>query len=99
MVPSQSVKRVTDVNGEIYTVVFVQADSKPDNAIDLPETDVSQEGGTSDMQNKMPTPDEGFWPVPVTTGISDNYNAEIKEGIEPGTVVFTNRETDQSMGY
>lgn len=99
MVPSQSVKRVTDVNGEIYTVVFVQTDSKPDNAIDLPETDVSQEGGTSDMQNKMPTPDEGFWPVPVTTGISDNYNAEIKEGIEPGTVVFTNRETDQSMGY
>ncbi len=37
--------------------------------------------------------------MPVTTGISDIYNAEIKEGIEAGTEVFTNRETNESYGY
>ena len=35
----------------------------------------------------------------MTTGISDTYNAEIKEGIEAGTEVFTNRETNESYGY
>ena len=99
MVPNQCVKRVTDVNGDIYTVVFVKTDVRPDNAIDLPEEDPAMEGGMVDPQNKMPTPEEGFWPVPVTTGISDTYNAEIKEGIEAGTEVFTNRETNESYGY
>ena len=99
MVPNQCVKRVTDVNGDIYTVVFVKTDARPDNAIDLPEDDPAMEGGMMDLQNKMPTPEEGFWPVPVTTGISDTYNAEIKEGIEAGTEVFTNRETNESYGY
>ena len=99
MVPNQCVKRVTDVNGDIYTVVFVKADARPENAIDLPEEDPAMEGGMVDPQNKMPTPEEGFWPVPVTTGISDTYNAEIKEGIEAGTEVFTNRETNESYGY
>ena len=99
MVPNQCVKRVTDVNGDIYTVVFVKTDVRPENAIDLPEEDPAMEGGMVDPQNKMPTPEEGFWPVPVTTGISDTYNAEIKEGIEAGTEVFTNRETNESYGY
>ena len=87
------------MNGDIYTVVFVKTDARPDNAIDLPEEDPAMEGGMMDLQNKMPTPEEGFWPVPVTTGISDTYNAEIKEGIEAGTEVFTNRETNESYGY
>ena len=100
LVPNQCVKRVTDVNGDIYTVVFVRADSKPENAIDLPEEDPAMsEGGMMGQQEKLPTPEEGFWPVPVTTGISDIYNAEIKEGIEVGTEVFTNRETNESYGY
>ena len=99
MVPNQCVKRVTDVNGDIYTVVFVKTDVRPENAIDLPEEDPAMEGGMVDPQNKMPTPEDGFWPVPVTTGISDTYNAEIKEGIEAGTEVFTNRETNESYGY
>ena len=95
----ESTTRVTDVNGDIYTVVFVKTDVRPENAIDLPEEDPAMEGGMVDPQNKMPTPEEGFWPVPVTTGISDTYNAEIKEGIEAGTEVFTNRETNESYGY
>ena len=96
-VPNQSVKRVTDVDGNIHTVVFVQADSKPENAIEMaPSTPQEDMMG---QQNTMPTTDEGFWPVPVTIGISDTYNVEIKDGIEAGTPVFTNRETDQSSGW
>ena len=95
-VPNQSVKRVNDINDEIYTVVFVKADSKPENAIEM--APVKAEDGM-EQQDAMPTTDEGFWPVPVTIGISDTYNVEIKEGIEAGTEVFTNRMTDQSMGW
>ena len=79
-------------------MVFVKADQKPENAIEMPESDPAMENGT-DMQNKLPTTAEGFWPVPVTTGISDTYNVEIVEGLEVGTEVFTNRETNQSYGY
>lgn len=95
-VPNQSVRRVTDVDGNIHTVVFVQADSKPENAIEIDQS-VTQDENM--QQNAMPTTDEGFWPVPVTIGISDTYNVEIKDGIEAGTPVFTNRETDQSAGW
>ena len=97
MVPNQCVKRVNDVNGEIHQVVFVKADSKPDNAIELAVTEPQE--GMMEQQNTMPTPEEGFWPVPVTIGIADTYNVEIVEGIEAGTEVFTNRQTDQSMGW
>ncbi len=109
MVPNQCVKRVTDVDGEIHTVVFVQADSKPENAIEM-DAPSSSEGAAagggmimmpegSSTQNALPTTDEGFWPVPVVTGISDTYNVEIVEGLEAGAVVFTNRETNQSYGW
>ncbi|WP_158579170.1 HlyD family efflux transporter periplasmic adaptor subunit [Pseudoflavonifractor sp. AF19-9AC] len=96
-VPNQSVRRVTDVDGNIHTVVFVEADSKPENAIEIAPS--TPQEGTPEQQNTMPTPEEGFWPVPVTIGISDTYNVEIKDGIEAGTPVFTNRETDQSAGW
>ena len=96
-VPNQSVRRVTDVDGNIHTVVFVQADSKPENAIEIAPS--TPQEGMPEQQNTMPTPEEGFWPVPVTIGISDTYNVEIKDGIEAGTPVFTNRETDQSAGW
>ena len=89
LIPNQCVKRVTDVNDEIHTVVFVKADDKPDNAVDLDE---------AMLGDTMPKISEGFWPVPVTTGISDTYNVEIVEGLEDGTEVFTNRETNQSYG-
>ena len=88
---------VTDVDGNIHTVVFVQADSKPENAIEIAPS--TPQEGMPEQQNTMPTPEEGFWPVPVTIGISDTYNVEIKDGIEAGTPVFTNRETDQSAGW
>ncbi len=55
LVPNQCVKRVTDVNGDIYTVVFVRADSKPENAIELPEEDPAMsEGGMMGQQEQAP---------------------------------------------
>lgn len=85
-VPNQCIKRVNDVNGEKRTVVFIQADSKPDNAVELDPASLGEGASTTD---RMPTSAEGFWPVPVTTGLSDVYNCEITEGLEAGTTVFT----------
>ena len=79
-VPNQCIKQVNDAEGEKRTVVFIQADSKPDNAIELDQ---------SSMGEDMPTSADGFWPVPVTTGLSDVYNCEITEGLEADTAVFT----------
>jgi len=78
------------VNGEIFTVVFVQTPDRPENAVEL---DPAMLGET------MPATEEGFWPVPVTTGISDTYDVEITEGLEPEVTVFTNRETNESYGW
>ena len=65
-VPNQCIKRVNDVNGEKRTVVFIQADSKPDNAVELDPASLGEGTSTTD---RMPTSAEGFWPVPVTTGV------------------------------
>lgn len=68
------------------TVVFIQADSKPDNAVEVDSASMGEGASTSD---RLPTSADGFWPVPVTTGLSDVYNCEITEGLEAGTTVFT----------
>ena len=81
VVPIQCVKSVPMEDGSTGDVVFVQGD-RPDNAIDL---SVPGEG--------VP---EGFWAVPVETGVSDTYNVEIKSGVEEGAVVFTQVQTESS---
>lgn len=86
-VPNQCIKRVNDVNGEKQTVVFIQADSKPDNAVEVDSASMGGEGAST--SERLPTAADGFWPVPVTTGLSDVYNCEIIEGLEAGTTVFT----------
>lgn len=86
-VPNQCIKRVNDVNGEKQTVVFIQADSKPDNAVEVDSASMGGEGAST--SERLPTAADGFWPVPVTTGLSDVYNCEITEGLEAGTTVFT----------
>ena len=86
-VPNQCIKRVNDVNGEKQTVVFIQADSKPDNAVEVDSASMGGEGASTN--ERLPTAADGFWPVPVTTGLSDVYNCEITEGLEAGTTVFT----------
>ena len=70
-------------DGSTGDVVFVKGD-RPDNAIELM---VPVDG--------VP---EGFWAVPVETGISDTYNVEIKSGVEEGTEVFTQIKTTQEWG-
>ena len=58
-------------------------EEKPENAIDIEIPEVT-EGETP----QYPSPKDGFYPVPVTTGLSDNYNVEIKEGLQGGETVF-----------
>lgn len=83
VIPSSAVTNISGKDGNPYTVVFIQADSKPENAVDF-EVPPVEKGETP----KYPTPDDGFYPVPVTTGLSDNFNVEIKEGLRGGETVF-----------
>ena len=84
MVPIQSVRTVGLEDGSSATVVYVQADSRPDNALELPYQD-----------EEIPS---GFYPVQVEIGIQDTYNVEIKSGVNDGDTVFTQMITDQAWG-
>lgn len=89
MVPIQSVKRISGADGEPVSVVFVKTDVRPDNAIELPPDTPG-----------VPTEEEGYYAVPVETGISDTYNVEIKSDLEEGLTIFTSyTTTDQTGGY
>ena len=80
VLPIQCIKSVPLEDGTAADVVFVKSGSRPENAIDITTT---VEG----------VPSSGFWPVPVETGISDDYNVEIKSGVEEGMEVFTTAPT------
>ncbi len=84
VLPLQSVRTVSTEEGETLTVVYVKGD-RPDNVV---ENIMADE-----------TIPEGFWPVAVEIGISDNYNVEIKSGVEEGTEVFTQIQTANPWGY
>ena len=84
ILPLQAVRTVSTEEGESMTVVYVGG-SKPENAV---------EGVMIDEM--IP---EGYWPVEVEIGISDNYNVEIKSGVEEGTEVFTQIQTANPWGY
>jgi multidrug resistance efflux pump len=90
IVPIQCTKYVSDADGNPISVVFVEADERPDNAVDLPEG-----------LDGVPTEAEGFYAVPVETGISDTYNVEIISGLEKDQTVFTSYMTNSadSWGY
>lgn len=83
--PIQSVKNAQFADGSSGYVVFVKADKAPENTAELA---VPVDG----------VPD-GYYPVPVEIGISDNYNVEIKSGVEEGTTVFTTTQMENSYGY
>jgi multidrug efflux pump subunit AcrA (membrane-fusion protein) len=68
--PVQAVKYT-----EAGTVVFVKADTAPENAIDI-------------SQYALEVP-EGYYAVPVEIGLSDDYGVEIISGVEEGAQVFT----------
>lgn len=80
MVPVQAVK-YTDLG----TCLFIQAETKPENALDA-------EALALDVPN-------GFYAIPVTVGLSDNTYAEIIDGVAEGTVVFTQFMTDNGNSY
>ncbi len=84
VLPLQSVRTVSTEEGETLTVVYVKGD-RPDNVV---ENIMADE-----------TIPEGFWPVAVEIGISDNYNVEIKSGVEEGTEVFTQVQSADPWGY
>ncbi len=67
------------------TCLFIQVETKPENALDAEAL-------------AFPIPD-GFYAVPVTVGLSDNTFAEIIDGVDEGTVVFTQFMTDNGNSY
>ena len=84
VLPIQAARTVGLEDGTSATVVYVQADSEPDNMVQIPY-----------MDEEIPA---GFYPVQVEIGIQDNYNVEIKSGVEEGTVVFTQIMSDNVWG-
>ena len=94
MVPMQSVKYVSDANGDTYSVVFIQSDSKPDNTVelDIPEPQPGE-------MPSYPTEADGFYPVPVETGLSDTYKIEITSGLNGDETVFVQYYNANQMNY
>lgn len=84
ILPLQAVRTVSTEAGESLTVVYVAGD-RPENAVE------------GVMIDEM-IPD-GYWPVAVEIGISDNYNVEIKSGVEEGAEVFTQVQMSSSWGF
>ena len=93
MVPMQSVKNIPGEDGSTDSVVFIRADKRPENAVDLeiPEPEPGQ-------PPMYPSPEDGFYPVKVETGLSDNYNVEIKSGLNGDEEVFVNYLVEQAYG-
>ena len=84
VLPIQAVRTVSLDDGTSATVVYVQADSAPENAVSVSYSD-----------EEIPA---GFYPVPVEIGIQDSYNVEIKSGVEEGTTVYTQTMSDSVWG-
>ena len=84
VLPIQAVRTVSLDDGTSATVVYVQADSEPENAVSVSYSD-----------EEIPA---GFYPVPVEIGIQDSYNVEIKSGVEEGTTVYTQTMSDSVWG-
>ena len=84
LVPIQAVRTVGLEDGSSATVVYIQADSQPDNALELPYQD-----------EEIPA---GFYPVQVEIGIQDTYNVEIKSGLNEGDTVYTQMMTTEAWG-
>ena len=82
-VPIAAVKSISDSEGNPVAVVFLKADSRPENAVeaDLPEPEPGE-------RKQYPTESDGYYPVPVETGLSDRFNVEIISGLSDGDVVF-----------
>ena len=85
LVPIQAVRTVGLEDGSSATVVYIKADSQPDNALELPYQD-----------EEIPA---GFYPVQVELGIQDTYNVEIKSGLNEGDTVYTQMVSDVATSW
>lgn len=84
-VPVQAVNSVSDIEGNLISVVYVEMDEKPENAVELPE----------DAAAAVP---EGFYPMQVETGLSDISSVEIKSGVNEGDSVFLGYQKENQNG-
>ncbi|MBR3641256.1 MAG: efflux RND transporter periplasmic adaptor subunit, partial [Oscillibacter sp.] len=84
VLPIQAVRTESTEDGDTVMVVYVRADERPENAIDLPYA-----------VEEIPA---GFYAVPVEIGIQDNAFVEILSGVEEGTEVFTQMMTNEVWG-
>lgn len=93
MVPMQSVKNIPGEDGSTDSVVFIRADKRPENAVDLeiPEPEPGQ-------PPMYPSPEDGFYSVKVETGLNDDYNVEIKSGLNGDEEVFVNYLVESAYG-
>ncbi|MFI3313115.1 MAG: HlyD family efflux transporter periplasmic adaptor subunit [Eubacteriales bacterium] len=71
---------------EAGTIVFIQSETEPENVV------------SSELMGGMTIP-EGYYPVPVTVGLSDQTSAEIIQGVEEGQMVFIQYMTDQGNSW
>ena len=83
VVPVQCVRTVSLEDGTAVNAVYVGGE-KPANALENAMAD-----------EEIP---EGYWPVEVEIGIQDNYNVEIRSGLEEGMEVFTQLQTTEVWG-
>lgn len=83
VVPVQCVRTVSLEDGTAVSAVYVGGE-KPDNALE-----------NAMIDEEIP---EGYWPVEVEIGIQDNYNVEIRSGLEEGMEVFTQLQTTEVWG-
>ena len=95
VVPMQAVKYVSDADGNTSSVVFIQAEEKPENAVELGHS----RGRARSRRPPTPPRMTAITRFPVTTGLSDNYNVEIKEGLQGGETVFVNYYVDQGSSW
>ena len=79
VVPSQAVQYT-----EQGSCLFVKADRRPDNAVDL--------GDGVEIPR-------GFYAVPVETGLSNSAQVEIKRGVEEGMEIFTQKLVESGSSF
>ncbi len=84
LVPIQCVKSAQTMDGENCKILFVQSDEPIESAVELDT-------------GMMSIPD-GFQPVYVEVGISDNRNSEIVSGVEEGMIVYAGIMNNDNMG-
>lgn len=86
LVPIQCVKSAQTADGQNCKVLYVQSDEPIENPVEFAPETIS--------------PPEGFQPVYVEVGISDNRNVEIRSGVEEGVTVYAGvvETTNYGMG-